>query len=147
MHPVSNQLTSTNDRFIQSASKQNTDWGYKPLPDKWPGKESIGHLCNSAKINLQRFVRCTYEQSFKLTFQKDEWVVAPHYQDIVIDELLQLWRSPNLQIIVVLKNYPAARLLAKCDHSKKETMLHTAAWLALDRLEHLRHHLDQIRLS
>ena len=147
MHRITNQLTSTIDQFIKSATKQNIDWQYKPMPDKWSGKEIIGHLCDSAKINLQRFVRCTYEENFKLTYEQDEWVVAQHYQEMIIDDLLQLWRLLNLQITIVLNNYPAGRLQAQCDNSKKEITLHTVEWLAQDYLEHLERHLKQIRLS
>jgi hypothetical protein len=146
MHRVTNQLTTTIDQFIQSATRQNIDWEYKPLPDKWSNKEIIGHLCDSAKINLQRFVRCTYEEDFKLTYEQDEWVSAQHYQEMIIDDLLQLWRLLNLQIAIVLDNYPPDRLQAQCDNSKKEITLHTVEWLAQDYLEHLQHHLKQIML-
>ena len=146
MHPVTNQLTTTIDQFIQLTSKQNIGWENKPLPDKWSTKEIIGHLCDSAKINLQRFVRCTYEENFKLIYEQDEWVAAQRYQEMNIDDLLQLWRLLNLQITIVLDNYPPDRLQAQCDNSKKEITLHTVEWLAQDYLEHLRHHLIQIRL-
>jgi hypothetical protein len=144
---VTNQLTIAIDQFIKSATKQNIDWEHKPLPDKWSNKEIIGHLCDSAKINLQRFVRCTYEENFKLIYEQDEWVAAQHYQEMNIDDLLQLWRLLNLQITLVLDNYPPSRLQAQCDNSKNETTLHTVEWLAQDYLEHLQHHLKQIRLS
>jgi hypothetical protein len=146
MHRVTNQLTITIEQFTRSASRQDIDWEHKPLPDKWSNKEIIGHLCDSAKINLQRFVRCTYEENFKLTYEQDEWVAAQHYQEMNIDDLLQLWRLLNLQISLVLNNYPTERLQAQCDNSKKESNLHTVEWLAQDYLEHLEHHLKQIRL-
>ncbi|WP_426667210.1 DinB family protein [Mucilaginibacter sp. McL0603] len=145
MQQVTIQLTATIDKFIRAVNNQNIDWESKPLPGKWSNKEVIGHLCDSAKINLQRFVRCTYEENFKLTYEQDKWVAAQHYQEMNIDDLLQLWRLLNLQISLVLDNYPLDRLQAKCDNSKKETTLHTVEWLARDYLEHLQHHLNQIR--
>lgn len=146
MHRVTNQLTSAIDQFIKSVNKQNINWESRPSPGKWSNKEIIGHLCDSAKINLQRFVRCTYEENFKLTYEQDAWVAAQHYQEMNIDDLLQLWRLLNLQITIVLDNYQPDRLQAQCDNSKKEISLHTVEWLAQDYSEHLQHHLKQIRL-
>jgi len=123
---------------------QSIRWSYKPAPDKWSSKEIIGHLIDSASINLQRFVRCTYEENFKLTYDQVEWVQAQLYQETEIDELLSLWKLLNLQIIRVLKGYPVDRLGAKCDNSKTETSLHTIEWLAQDYTDHLKHHLKQI---
>src|ERR1700733_12614721 len=111
---------------------KSINWAYKSAPDKWSKKQIIGHLIDSAQINLQRFVRCTYEENFKLTYEQVEWVNAQHYQDANIKELLGLWNLLNLQIIRVLENYPADRLQAQCDNSKTEPNLHTVEWLATD---------------
>src|ERR1700756_4150279 len=92
------------------------DWTYKTSPAKWSRKEILGHLIDSAQINLQRFVRCTYEEEFKLTYEQVEWVQANRYQEADINELLSLWRLLNRQIICVLDKYPVERLLAECDN-------------------------------
>ncbi len=123
------------------------DWEFKPSPEKWSRKEIIGHLIDSAQINLQRFVRCTYEENFKLTYEQVEWVQAQHYQQAPINELLLLWGFLNRQIIRVLENYPAERLLAKCDNSKTGINLHTVEWLAQDYVDHLNHHIRQVYAS
>ncbi|MEP6611970.1 MAG: DinB family protein [Mucilaginibacter sp.] len=121
------------------------DWATKPAPGKWSKKQIIGHLIDSAQVNLQRFVRCTYEENFKLTYEQVEWVDAQHYQDANINELLGLWNLLNLQIIRVLENYPAGRLRAQCDNSKSEASLHSVEWLAADYVEHMLHHLKQVK--
>ena len=146
MNPVAAKITQAVDQFIGITNSQSIDWEQKPSQDKWSNKEIIGHLCDSAQINLQRFVRCTFEENFKLTYEQVEWVIAQHYQEMDIADLLQLWRLLNLQISRVLDSYPAGRLKAQCDNSKKEISLHTVEWLAQDYLEHLQHHLNQIRL-
>ncbi|MCO5947567.1 DinB family protein [Mucilaginibacter flavidus] len=119
------------------------DWATKPAQDKWSKKQIIGHLIDSAQVNLQRFVRCTYEENFKLTYEQVEWVDAQHYQDANVNELLGLWNLLNLQIIRVLENYPTHRLQAQCDNSKTEPSLHTVEWLASDYVAHMQHHLKQ----
>jgi len=143
---MTRELTATINHFIEQTQKQPIDWEGKPAPGKWSNKEIIGHLCDSAQINLQRFVRCTFEENFKLTYEQNEWVAAQHYQDMNMDDLLQLWRLLNLQITRVLDNYPADRWQAQCDTNKKEIGLHTVEWLAQDYLAHLQHHLNQIRM-
>jgi DinB family protein len=138
-------LTPEIDNFLQIIHNKTIDWESKPAPGKWSNKEIIGHLCDSAIINLQRFVRCTFEENFKLIYAQDEWVAAQHYQTMPLDDLLQLWRSLNKQIARVLSNYPPDRWQAQCDSSKKEVGLHTVEWLAQDYVFHLKHHLNQIR--
>src|ERR1700733_13943259 len=137
------RLTDTIEE-VSNAGVTGIDWVFKPDPGKWSKKEIIGHLIDSAQINLQRFVRCTYEENFKLTYGQVEWVKAACYQEADIAELLALWRLLNRQIIRVLKNYPAHRLQTKCDNSKISTSLHTVEWLAQDYVVHLKHHLEQI---
>ena len=119
------------------------EWAAKPAPDKWSKKQFIGHLIDSAQVNLQRFVRCTYEENFKLTYEQVEWVDAARYQEANVNELLGLWNLLNLQIIRVLENYPVHRLQAQCDNSKAEPSLHTVEWLAADYVAHMQHHLKQ----
>lgn len=119
------------------------DWASQPAPGKWSKKQIIGHLIDSAQVNLQRFVRCTYQENFKLTYDQVEWVEAQHYQEADINELLSLWNLLNRQIIRVWEKYPEDRLAAQCDNSKTEISLHTVEWLAADYVEHMRHHLIQ----
>jgi len=137
-------LNNTINNFLQIKTEQ-LDWENKPTPNKWSKKEIIGHLIDSAQINLQRFVRCTYEENFRLTYEQVEWVIAQHYQKADIHDLLDLWTLLNRQIIRVWENYPPERLTARCDNSKQEPNLQTVEWLANDYVEHLLHHLKQIK--
>ncbi len=137
------QLNEAIDELI-FANTRSINWTYKSSPDKWSKKEIIGHLIDSAQINLQRFVRCTYEENFKLTYEQVEWVKANRYQEADIQDLFGLWEQLNGQIARVLQNYPVERLQARCDNSKTTVSLHTVEWLAQDYVEHLEHHLKQI---
>jgi hypothetical protein len=137
------RLNETIDDFI-FADTRKINWAQKPSPEKWSPKEIVGHLIDSAQINLQRFIRCTYEENFKLTYEQDEWVKAARYHDADIKDLVGLWELLNLQITRVLENYPADRLQTKCDNSKTSVSLHTVEWLAEDYVRHLNHHLNQI---
>jgi hypothetical protein len=137
------QLNEAIDWLI-FADTRSINWTYKAAPDKWSKKEIIGHLIDSAQINLQRFVRCTYEENFKLTYEQVEWVKANRYQGANVQDLVGLWEQLNGQIIRVLENYPPERLQTMCDNSKTTISLHSVEWLAQDYVEHLEHHLKQI---
>jgi hypothetical protein len=122
------------------------DWNYKAGPDKWTKKEIIGHLIDSAQINLQRFVRSTYTENIKVTYDQVEWVNAQHYAAADIGELLELWRLLNRQIVRVLENYPPDRLQIQCDTGQTLTSFQSVENLAHDYVNHLNHHLKAIEL-
>ena len=129
-----------------NADLLSKNWNYKAGPNKWSKKEIIGHLIDSAQINLQRFVRSTYTENFTLTYDQVEWVAAQHYIFADIDELLELWRLLNRQIIRVLENYPTDRLQIQSDTGKTTVCFHTVEHLAQDYVNHLNHHLQAIEL-
>jgi hypothetical protein len=83
MEDIIQSLVITIDNFLKVEQKA-IDWETRPAPEKWSKKEIIGHLTDSAQINLQRFIRCTYEENFKLVYNQDEWVAAQHYQAAAI---------------------------------------------------------------
>jgi hypothetical protein len=143
MKETAQKLTAAIDGFLtQKATSVN--WENQAAPGKWTNKQIIGHLIDSANINLQRFVRCTYEEGFKLIYFQEEWVIAQHYQDVDITDLLKLWELVNRQIVRVLVNYPADRAQTKCDNGRYEPSFNTVAFLAEDYIEHMQHHLKQL---
>jgi DinB superfamily len=139
---VSDLGNAVND--LLATDSRSVNWDAKPGPDKWSKKEIIGHLIDSAQINLQRFIRCTYEEKFKLVYEQVEWVDVNHYQEADLGDLLSLWQLLNRQIIRVLQNYPPNRLQIECDSSKQAVGLHSVEWLAQDYVVHLKHHLNQV---
>ena len=143
MEDTAQNLAQVIDSFLK-IEQQSIDWDFKIREEKWSNKEIIGHLIDSAQINLQRFIRCTYEHDFKLIYAQDEWVAAAHYQNADIKEVLDLWILLNRQIIRTLINYPEDRAEATCDTGKEEVQLHSVNWLADDYVRHMQHHLSQI---
>lgn len=143
MENIVQNLAEVIDGFLK-IEQQNIDWDFKIREEKWSKKEIIGHLIDSAQVNLQRFVRCTYQENFKLIYAQNEWVAAAHYQHADIKELLDLWILLNRQIIRVLINYPEDRAEVVCDTGKLDEQLHTVQWLAAEYVKHMQHHLDQI---
>ena len=143
MEEVIEKLAEAIDGFLKT-DQESIDWDFKIRENKWSKKEIIGHLIDSAQVNLQRFVRCTYEENFNLVYAQDEWVLAAHYQHAEIKEILDLWILLNRQIIRVLVNYPEDRLEAKCDTGKLNIQLQPVSFLAEDYVRHMQHHLEKI---
>ncbi|GAB3907825.1 DinB family protein [Mucilaginibacter boryungensis] len=134
----------TVDDFMKRIKDQQVNWEVKPGPDKWSAKEIMGHLCDSAQINLQRFIRCTYEEGFKLVYFQNEWVEVQKYQQADTNDILLLWQLLNRQIQRVLDNYPVDRWEIQCDNNRDSVSLNTVEFLANDYVAHMRHHLNQV---
>lgn len=136
MNDITAALSSSVDDFITHHSYE-IDWNHKSSPEKWCAVEILGHLTDSAIVNLHRFVRCTFDDDFTLTYAQNQWVSAQHYKDADVTELLALWKSINIRIVTILGRFPPHRLHAKCNNL-------TVDHLASDYVVHMRHHLDQI---
>ena len=143
MHHIAKELTQTINDFLSNLSPK-ISWESDIEIGKWSNKEVMGHLIDSAQINLQRFVRCTYEDRFKLIYHQDEWVKAQHYRNADSCELIELWKLLNLQLVRVMENYPAERLNATCDTGRYGVSLNTVEFLASDYVAHMQHHLKQL---
>jgi hypothetical protein len=145
MKKIAKELETALTDFLNSEILLK-DWNYKAGPDRWSKKEIIGHLIDSAQINLQRFVRSTYTENFKVSYDQVEWVDAQHYSAADLHELLELWRLLNKQIVRVLENYPPHRLDVQSDTGKTTPSFYNVEYLARDYVNHLKHHLKAIEL-
>ena len=146
MKKIARDLEMALTNFL-SSELLTKNWNYKAGPNKWSKKEIIGHLIDSAQINLQRFVRSTYTENFNVSYDQMEWVDAQHYFNAEIEELLELWRLLNKQIVRVLENFPTDRQQVQCDTGKTSVSFHTVEFLAQDYVNHLNHHLKAIELE
>ncbi|RYU92257.1 DinB family protein [Mucilaginibacter terrigena] len=143
MKETAYNLQAAIDSFLREQAPA-VNWDNQVAPGKWTNREIIGHLIDSAHINLQRFVRCTYEEGFKLIYYQEEWVQAQHYRDTDVTALVKLWELVNRQIVRVLANYPANRAQVKCDNGRDEPSFNTVEFLAEDYITHMQHHLRQL---
>ncbi|GIO34281.1 MULTISPECIES: DinB family protein [Paenibacillus] len=116
----------------------------RPQPEKWSRKEILGHLCDSALNNLQRFVRSQYEPQPNqiIPYTQDEWVQLMGYQELPFDHVLMLWSSLNKQVAAVWERIPAERLDNVFLLGDGQTV--TLQWVIDDYVDHLEHHLKQI---
>jgi len=119
------------------------DVSKKPSPTKWSKKEILGHLCDSAIMNIERFIKIQYEkQPYILpTYNQNEWVAKQNYQDTPIEEILTLFYVLNKQIIAIINNIPDEKRSYLCDIGNNE--LKTLEWLIQDYYDHMEHHLKK----
>ncbi|MGE7920110.1 DinB family protein [Viridibacillus sp. NPDC093762] len=119
------------------------DVSKRSSPTKWSKKEILGHLCDSAIMNIERFIKIQYEkQPYVLpTYNQDEWVAKQNYQDTPIEEILTLFYVLNKQIIAIINNIPDEKRSYLCDIGNKE--LKTLDWLIQDYYDHMEHHLKK----
>jgi len=119
-------------------------WEHKPLPNKWSKKEILGHLVDSARNNLQRFIEIQYMTTpyQVIAYDQDQQVVANAYQQQSLDLIMNMWESLNRHIGYVMRCQTPRSLelpLELPDSTKTNLQ-----WLMEDYLDHLKHHLRQI---
>ena len=116
---------------------------FKPAPEKWSAKQTIGHLIDSAANNHQRFVRMQMIDHLELTgYDGDKWVDVQQYQNRPWLELVGLWESYNRHLAHVIRCVDHGAL--KHTWLSPEGTIVDLEFVIRDYVDHLQHHLDQI---
>ncbi len=111
--------------------------------NKWSKKEILGHLIDSARINLNPFtdILLSDEKYIVKSYLQDQLVLVNDYQNTPEYDLISLWQLLNHQIINVLKRAKLSdwqKIIVVGNEEK------TLSWLAHDYVEHMEHHIRQI---
>ncbi|MDX8366174.1 DinB family protein [Cytobacillus sp. IB215665] len=126
--------------------KSLSNMEFKPIQTKWSKKEILGHLCDSANINHQRFVDIltTTTGSVSINNYNQDLLVKVHdYQhSFKTGDLIIVWVGLNTQIVNLLKHVPKQQWELPCILENKQRV--TLEWLVNDYINHLNHHLEQI---
>jgi len=110
----------------------------------WSPKEVLGHLIDSAANNHQRFVRAQQADALMLPgYEQNHWVESQGYQDADWPHLVALWTHLNLHLADVISRIPPAKYAVQCVIGDSEPL--TLEVLVIDYLQHLKHHIAQIR--
>lgn len=114
-------------------------------PGKWSKKEILGHLIDSARVNLQRFLEAQHSPAPYIVqrYMQDELVKLNDYQNVPTLEIIQLWKSLNQQIANVFERVPEVEL-SKTVEIPHENRTKDLRFIMEDYVAHLEHHVKQI---
>jgi hypothetical protein len=116
----------------------------KTAPSSWSIKEILGHLLDSAANNHQRFLRARGPGNLAFPgYEQEAWVRMQDYQSRPWAELIDFWVLFNRHLAHTIERIPADALNTTCLIGTGKPV--TLGFLIDDYLQHLRHHLDQIR--
>ena len=112
---------------------------------KWSKKEIIGHLIDSARVNLQRFLEAQHSPAPYIVkrYMQVELVALNDYQNIPTLEIIQLWKSLNQQIANVFDRVPDSELSKRVE-IPHEDRIKDLRFIMEDYVAHLEHHVKQI---
>jgi DinB superfamily len=115
----------------------------KPSSSKWSPKEELGHLLDSAANNHQRIVRAQLEDKPKMPgYDGDAWVDLHRYQQRNWQELAELWRALNLQLLAAAEAVPDSAWSRTSTIADSKPL--TLKFVFEDYLEHMMHHLVHV---
>lgn len=120
----------------------------------WSRKQILGHLIDSAHVNLQRFIEAQINDSIVFAgYAHQQWVDLQGYQEQDWEELVTLWSALNMHLCNVVDRIPDAVLdKAHAEHRfdviayrpVPKDQPSTLGYIIEDYFAHLRYHLDQI---
>ncbi len=116
----------------------------KESDEKWSKKEILGHLIDSGINNLQRFTEVQFENKpYRIrNYNQNELVKANDYQNSNTNEIAQLWKAVNNQILNILQKQTEETLSYEIELERENYT--DLRFLIKDYVEHLEHHLKQI---
>ena len=127
---------------LLAADPRNTS--RRPDPRTWSPKEVLGHLIDSAANNHQRFVRAQETDALSLPgYEQNHWVRSQGYNDADWPHLVALWTHLNLHLADVIARIPIDRYSVPCTIGESAPV--TLEFVIVDYLNHLKHHMPQIR--
>ncbi|MDB5019572.1 MAG: metal-dependent hydrolase [Pedobacter sp.] len=114
----------------------------KRFEGTWSKKEILGHLCDSAFVNLQRLIRGQVETAPRICYDQSKWVKVQNYEKYDVEELIMLWHSLNKHFYHIAYSIDDTALNFVCLNKEGDKL--TLEFLIDDYVSHLHHHLAQI---
>jgi len=112
----------------------------------WTRKQIVGHLCDSAANNRQRFVRASTDGSYAgPQYAQDAWVAAHGYAQQSWTTLLDWWRVEHEILKSVVARIPEERMGTLCTVGDDAPV--TLRFLIEDYVRHQQWHLKQIQAA
>jgi len=110
----------------------------------WTRKQIVGHLCDSAANNRQRFVRASIDGKYAGPgYAQDAWVEVHGYADQSWEMLLRWWQVEHEILKSVVARIPCERMGTACTVGDDAPV--TLQFLIEDYIAHQQGHLKQIQ--
>jgi hypothetical protein len=118
----------------------------KPSPVKWSPKEELGHLLDSAANNHQRIVRTQLDDEPKMPgYDGNAWVELHRYQHRDWQQMIELWRALNEQLLAAAEAVPESAWSRTCTIA--DSLPLTLKFVFEDYIDHMVHHLKHIGIA
>lgn len=118
---------------------------------RWTTTQLVGHLVDSAQVNLERFLRARHTDDLEFPgYPTDAWVEANGYATSNHSSLALLWHELNTRIQAVMDRTPQEALTRlRNRHTLDRIAFRTVSvdtpctleYLMIDYVDHLEHHL------
>jgi hypothetical protein len=119
---------------------------HKPSVSTWSPKQELGHLLDSAANNHQRIVRTQLEDKPKMPgYDGDAWVELHQYQQRNWQEMIELWRTLNQQLLAAAEAAPDPAWSRTCTIADSQPL--TLKFVLEDYIAHMLHHLRHIGIE
>ncbi len=136
------KLLTTLKDYVSKSS--DAELNHKASPEKWSKKEILGHLCDSAINNLQRFMEIQVaKKPYRIRqYERDELVKVNNYQNSEIKEIKDLLFSINTRIKTVISQQTAETLNYEIE--LYDGKMSDLKFLMTDYVDHFELHVNQI---
>ena len=140
LHAIINEVPSRLSKFPLPQVES------KPSPAKWSPKEELGHLLDSAANNHQRIVRGQLEDEPKMPgYDGNAWVELHKYQQRDWNEMIDIWRALNRQLLAAAEAVPESAWSRTCTIADSPPL--TLKFVFEDYIDHMVHHLQHIGIK
>lgn len=155
MIQLSVRLVKVLDEYLPLLESVNPTTVYeKANPERWSIIEVMGHLIDSAANNHHRFIRAQFKTDLVFDgYRQDEWVRVQGYQHADWRQVLNLWKSYNRHLVMVISRISDEVLMRECkNHNLNKIAFKTVSadqvatlnYFINDYIDHLVHHLSHI---
>jgi nitroreductase len=125
------------------AAMSSDEVARRPAPASWSPKEELGHLIDSAANNHRRIVLAQIEDNPALpNYDGDRWVKLHDYHGQDWNNLIELWRVLNSQLLAAARAAEDEDWARTCTIGDSDTL--TLRFVFDDYVDHMLGHLKHI---